>query len=144
MSFFQLVETLNSLVIVANKRMNEKSVDCGNLVARYSGLNRIFLICLNNSDKVDNVLVVEVLNLDRLCAVLADDAGSFDNIVVIKEIKSSVILNVDNLNILNIICKRIDEVDSGKRILVSASLIKQSRLYAKLLVLIVSICRLDV
>ena len=105
MGFFQFVEALNSLVIITNKRMNKKSVDCGILVACCSSLNCVLLISLNNSDKVDDVLVVEVRNLDRLCAVLTDNARSLDNIVILKEIKSTVILNVNDLNISYIVCK---------------------------------------
>ena len=82
------------------------------------------------------MLVGEVSNLERLCTVLADYARSLDNIVILKEIKSAVVLNVNNLNVTNIVSKRIDKVNSRKRILVSASLVKKSRLYAKLLVLI--------
>ena len=128
MSFLKLVEALNSLVIVTYKRMNKESVNCGGLVTCCSSLNSVLFISLNDSDKVDDVLVVEVSNLDRLCTVLADYARSLDNIVILKEIKSAVVLNVNNLNVSNIVSKRIDKVNSCKRILVSASLVKKSRL----------------
>ena len=136
MSFFKLVEAVNGLFPIADKRMNKQTLDCIIVIACDCSLNRIFLICFNNSHKTDD-MVVDMLGYGHgCCAVGADNRCDFNDIIVCHEGQSAVIPDVYNVNVTLIVCKRIDERNSCERIFVTASLIKKRRLCYDSLILI--------
>ena len=85
------------LLPVADERMHEQRIDSCCLGTGCRCLDGVLLIRLYNAHETDDMSVIDLVDSDGLCAVLADNSGYLENVVIVHEINSAVILDVDYL-----------------------------------------------
>ena len=128
MSPLHLLEALVCLLPITDERMHKQRIDSSCLGTGGRGLDGVLLICLYDTHKTNDMSVIDLVDSNRLRAVLADNGGYLENIVIVHEINSAVVLDVDYLDIALIVGDRIDKRNCSERIFVAAALIEKSGL----------------